>query len=162
MPSRVELKAGKEFTLPDKSIVQVQLINGKLRVYRNGHSLRELEHPKRTLRWSAAAFTFMGVADILLGSAAASKVLWPETPLISVVTILACGFAFLGVAHLARRRSIMAFIVGAILYASQTLLLQLQDSSLSFSAIFGIVHVAIYSVEGIQAIRKLSAQPPPP
>lgn len=165
-----ELKAGREFTLPDDSILRIQLVQSStsavpdLEVLRNGEPLPgSASDPAQKLKLAYGMVFFVAGLNILLGLVAALlQIEFLQSLGVGVGSAL-FGVILLALGFFVKRRSAAALIAAIVLLALDGLLGIVLAVGQGYTPTAGLVARVLFiipMIQGVGAIRALKQQPP--
>lgn len=159
-----DLKAGKEFDLPDGSRIHVQLITSafsvEMRVLRNGQPLPGSSSDPAVRHQAAYGIIFfiaglnvlLGIIALIAQSSFLSKIGISEASILF-------GIIFAALGHYTRRGSILALILAILLFALDGLIgfssAIAQGYSPSTAGILGRIFLLLPMIQGVPAMREM-------
>jgi hypothetical protein len=169
MANSKELKQGRQFTLPDNSVLTVQMasraMSPELQVLRNGHPLPGSDSdPGKRLSVAYAIIFFIAGLNIVLGLIAVLTESGFLTERIGIDwTTIVFGMVFLLLGFLVRGRSVVALAVAVVLFIASgiwSFVVISQTMTRGTPPIGGIVmriFLLIPMIQGFGALRELKA-----
>lgn len=166
IPTRQELKAGREFSLGDGSVLQVQLVqnflNTHLRVLRNGQPLPgSPSDPFQILKTTYGVIFFIGGLNIVEGIVLALVQNLPSTLQGSSIGALISGLVFVLLGFFVRRRSAIALGIAVALQALNVLVWDflgwawVSSGSLGGGIVGLQIGLLFFMIRGFSAIREI-------
>ena len=164
VPTRKELSAGREFTLPEGSRLRVQLVQSgfgtELRIFHNDQPLPgSASDPETRLRGAYAVTLFIGGLNILLGAAAvALRSSFLRQMGIGAFSIL-FGLLFLVLGYFVKRASLVALLMAIAVFAIDGVLgffgASAQGYAPTSAGLIARLFLLLPLVQGLGAIRAL-------
>ncbi len=167
IPEQEARTTGREFTLPDDTVLKVQLVYGQVQAWRNGQPLspvspaiqpasRPAVPPKvlRRFRVTFGVIFFIAAVSILLGIVAVAfqvQILLDRG--VGVVTII-IGAIFLLLGFFVRRKSTVALGIAVTIYALDGILSLFTGN---FSSVLFHIYFLFLMSRGFSAIREILA-----
>jgi len=153
---RSDLAVGRKFLLPDKTQLSVKLENNEIQVYRDGQSLSEIANVLHDFRVSWQMLAFSGIISLILSLWVMVRDSSFNLDVNSANIYLLGGILSLGISFWASKKSKVAYLVGALIYAIQMLLSQAIEGQFQLALILPVVLIAFYCIRGFQSIQKMS------